>query len=206
MIQEFLAIRAQPELFAEVDLRVQNVTFVLNVIDWLSGENLFIDVRKHEPHFSTLQWIEEVENEARERESVAAAEFDRKFNEAIREIEEKNTEEMKKLQKELDDAQKKSEGGQIGIGEFQAIQTRFMLKQQQLQRMLAVKREKLERERDRNIEAEQRAAELTVRQRQNRVKAAAVTLPCIPPLVIGVIVFASRRLRERENITKSRLV
>jgi ABC-2 type transport system permease protein len=32
-----------------------------------------------------------------------------------------------------------------------------------------------------------------------------VALPCIPPLVIGVIVFASRRLRERENISKSRL-
>ena len=40
---------------------------------------------------------------------------------------------------------------------------------------------------------------------QNRVKAAAVALPCIPPLVVGVVVFASRRLRERENISKSRL-
>ncbi len=48
-------------------------------------------------------------------------------------------------------------------------------------------------------------ADLTVTQLQNRVKAAAVALPCIPPLVIGVIVFASRRLRERENISKSRL-
>jgi ABC-2 type transport system permease protein len=40
---------------------------------------------------------------------------------------------------------------------------------------------------------------------QNVVKAAAVTLPCIPPLLIGIIVFASGRLRERENISKSRL-
>ncbi|MEZ6086577.1 MAG: hypothetical protein R3C05_00770 [Pirellulaceae bacterium] len=56
------------------------------------------------------------------------------------------------------------------------------------------------------IQKERREADLTVRARQNRVKAAAVTLPCIPPLLIGVIVFASRRLRERENISKSRLV
>ncbi|WP_417739540.1 Gldg family protein [Rosistilla oblonga] len=205
MIQEFLAIRAQPELFAEVDLRVQNVTFVLNVVDWLADESLFIDVRKHEPRFSTLQWIEEVENEAREKESAAGAEFDLAFKEKVREIEEKNTEELQKLQKELDDAKKNNQDGKIDLGAFQAIQTRFMMKQQQLERMLTVSREKLERERDSQIQKERRAADLTVRARQNRVKAAAVTLPCIPPLLIGVIVFASRRLRERENIAKSRL-
>jgi ABC-2 type transport system permease protein len=40
---------------------------------------------------------------------------------------------------------------------------------------------------------------------QNRVKATAAILPCLPPLLIGIIVFASRRLRERENISKARL-
>ncbi|MEZ6086578.1 MAG: hypothetical protein R3C05_00775 [Pirellulaceae bacterium] len=143
MIQEFLAIRAQPELFAEVDLRVQNVTFVLNVVDWLATEELFIDVRKHQPRFSTLQWIEEVENDAREKESLAGADFDKAFKEKVREIEEKNTEELKKLQKELDDAQQNNKDGKIDLGAFQAIQTRFMMKQQQLERMLSVSREKL---------------------------------------------------------------
>jgi ABC-2 type transport system permease protein len=81
----------------------------------------------------------------------------------------------------------------------------FRIKQEALQRALDVRRAKAERDREKSIQEIQREADLTVTQMQNRVKTAAVLLPCIPPLLIGVIVFASRRLRERENISKSRL-
>ena len=77
--------------------------------------------------------------------------------------------------------------------------------QEQLQRKLSVKVAKSARERDRNVREIQRKADQEVTKIQNQVKSAAVALPCIPPLIIGVIVFASRRLRERENISKSRL-
>jgi ABC-2 type transport system permease protein len=33
----------------------------------------------------------------------------------------------------------------------------------------------------------------------------AVFLPPIPPLLVGIIVFVSRRLKEREGISKTRL-
>jgi ABC-2 type transport system permease protein len=81
----------------------------------------------------------------------------------------------------------------------------FAIKQEALQRSLDVRRVAAERQRDQSIRDIQRQADQTVTQMQNRVKATAAILPCLPPLLIGIIVFASRRLRERENISKARL-
>ena len=88
---------------------------------------------------------------------------------------------------------------------MQAKLYEFQTTQEKLQRALNVQRAKSERELEKNIREIQRQANQEVTAIQNRVKAAAVALPCIPPLIIGVVVFASRRLRERENISKSRL-
>ena len=40
---------------------------------------------------------------------------------------------------------------------------------------------------------------------QNWYKFWAVFIPPIPPLLVGLIVFVHRRLREREGVTKARL-
>ena len=52
----FVRIRAQPD--QEVRFRFENVTFVLNVIDALAGENAFLDIRKRKTKYSTLRVIE----------------------------------------------------------------------------------------------------------------------------------------------------
>jgi ABC-2 type transport system permease protein len=70
---------------------------------------------------------------------------------------------------------------------------------------LDVQQAKLQNEREQKIQDVRREAEQEVTAIQNQVKTAAVVLPCIPPLIVGIMVFASRRLRERENISKSRL-
>jgi ABC-2 type transport system permease protein len=112
---------------------------------------------------------------------------------------------LKSLREELEELQEKSADGKLPRDLLQSKQIEFQTKEKALQRSLDVKRAKLGRERDRNIREIQRKQNQEVTAIQNRVKAAAVALPCIPPLIVGVIVFASRRLRERENISKSRL-
>ena len=57
------------------------------------------------------------------------------------------------------------------------------------------------REKKRQIELE---AELKIQETQRQFKLAAVVLPPIPPLLVGLFVFARRRLREREGISKAR--
>ena len=47
-------------------------------------------------------------------------------------------------------------------------------------------------------------AELRIQEIQRKYKLAAVLIPPIPPLLLGLIVFTRRRLREREGISKAR--
>ena len=40
---------------------------------------------------------------------------------------------------------------------------------------------------------------------QNTFKAWALLLPLVPPLLLGLVVFARRRVKEREGISKERM-
>ncbi len=209
MIPDFLQIRADPEQAQDVRFQMQNVTFLLNAFDWLAGEEEYLEVRKHQPFVSSLRLIEDVKNEAKLQENQKAAEFDRQIQEARRAEQESRSEKIVQLQEDINDLRRKAL--QPGVDQVE-IQRELQQKLQEFQRREAVedrrarvaeeKSELAKREHRREI---RREADLEVEEIQNVVKAAAVTLPCVPPLLIGVIVFASGRLRERENISKSRL-
>jgi ABC-2 type transport system permease protein len=205
MLPEFLMIRADPDTVADIKFQFQNVTFVLNCIDWLTQEFDFIEVRKHQPVFTSLRMIDSVRDEAQKNVRDRSTEFQGDYDAAIRDAQESMQTRMKDLQEEIEKLQKKSGDGAVSRAELQAKLQRFQTQQELEQRKLDVKRTKLERDRELNIRDIQREADDRVTKIQSQVKAAAVALPCIPPLVVGVIVFAARRLRERENISKSRL-
>ncbi|MEM1226917.1 MAG: Gldg family protein [Planctomycetota bacterium] len=205
ILPEFLLIRAEPDQVADTRFQFKNVTFALNTIDWLTGENSFIDVRKHEPQFASLKLIDSVKQEAATLVRKRAKEFDRQFEEAEREANEKKDEELQSLKEELQKLQEENEEGAVAQSVLMEKMTAFQIKSENQDRILAVRRQKLERQRDQKTRDVQREADQEVTAIQNQVKTAAVALPCIPPLIVGVMVFASRRLRERENISKSRL-
>jgi ABC-2 type transport system permease protein len=205
MLPEFLMIRADPDTVADIKFQFQNVTFVLNCIDWLTREFDFIQVRKHEPIFTSLRMIDAVRDEAQQNVRQRSSAFQEDYDKAIRDAQESMQSRMKDLQEEIEKLEKKSGTGGVSRAELQAKLQRFQSQQEFEQRKLDVRRTKLERDRELNIRDIQREADDRVTKIQNQVKAAAVALPCIPPLVVGIIVFASRRLRERENISKSRL-
>lgn len=205
MLPEFLLLRAEPDQVADLRFQFQNVNFVLNSIDWLSGETEYIEVRRHEPTFASLKMIDSVKEQATSAVRERSSEFQREFDATIREAQESMDAELQSLREEVDRLRQESQDGKVSQSVLQEKLTRFQIKQEAQQRALDVKRQKSERDRERRISEIERLADQEVTAIQNRVKAAAVVLPCIPPLIIGVIVFASRRLRERENISKSRL-
>ncbi len=205
MLPEFSMIRADPNTITEARFQFQNVTFVLNCIDWLTGETDFIEVRKHEPIFASLRMIDSVKEEARTAVRNRSQEFQDQYDSTIREAQESMDRQLQKLREEVEKLQKDSADGSVPRGELQAKLQRFQTLQELEQRKLDVKRTKTERDRELKIREIERKAADEVTTIQNKVKVAAVALPCIPPLIVGVIVFASRRLRERENISKSRL-
>ena len=64
--------------------------------------------------------------------------------------------------------------------------------------------EELENERREDERTIQLTAMEKIREIQKNFKLYAVTIPVIPPLLVGLIVFTRRRLREREGISKAR--
>jgi len=205
MLPVFLQLRAEPNQAQDMRFQFQNVTYLLNAIDYLTGELDFLEVRKHEPIFSSLRMIDSVKEEASSLVRQNGKKFQEDFDNFVREAQEKNDSDLKSLKETVADLQKQSADGKVSRAVVQEKTQQFAIKQEQLQRALDVKRAKAERDRERSIQEIRREADQQVTEIQNSVKLAAVILPCIPPLIIGVIVFASRRLRERENITKSRL-
>jgi ABC-2 type transport system permease protein len=205
MIPEFLMIRADPDQVSDARFQFQNVTFILNCIDWLTAETDFIDVRKHEPIFASLRMIDSVKEEARSAVRRRSREFKDQSDEDIRDAQEAMDQKLKTLREELEKLQRDNQEGRVDRAKVQAIMQRFETERELEQRKLDVKRTKSERELARKVQDIEREAAQDVTDIQNQVKAAAVVLPCIPPLIVGIIVFASRRLRERENISKSRL-
>lgn len=202
MLPEFSAIRADPDSLTEVKYQFQNVTFVLNCVDWVAGETNFIEIRKHQPIFASLTMIDAVKQEAIAQVRQQSNAFQQEFEFADREALESQDRRLQKLREEIEKLQQDKVDDQA---ELQAKQQKFQTQQALEQRKLEVKRTKMARERNMKVrEIERRAAE-QVTKIQNQVKVSAVAVPCIPPLVVGVIVFASRRLRERESISSSRL-
>ncbi|WP_404309416.1 Gldg family protein [Neorhodopirellula lusitana] len=205
ILPEFLLIRADPDQVAEMRFQFQNVTFALNSIDWLTGDSSFIEVRNHEPIFASLKMIDSTKEEAASEVRFQSREFQTQFDETIREAQEKIDTELQSLREEVEQLREDQADGEVPQSVLQEKLTAFQIKQENQQRVLAVRRQKMERERDQKIADVRRKADQKVTAIQNQVKTLAVGLPCIPPLLVGVAVFALRRLRERENISKSRL-
>ncbi len=79
------------------------------------------------------------------------------------------------------------------------------MKQNVEQSRLDAKIERLERDRDRQLAKIERDLALEIRQVEKNYKLAAVALPPIPPLAVGVVIFFRRRSLERIGVPKARL-
>ncbi len=203
--QAFFDIRSQSESMESINFRFQNVTFVLNIIDFLAEEFDYPAVRRHVPRYPTLRQVEQ-ESEAFQ---VAAAdkrsEFIKEFSDQEQSAENEKNKALQDLEKKVKDLEKDGKFDPSKRAEMIAAAQMFQLNQMREERKLGVKMAQLKRERDKNIAASEREADQAVQKIQNFYKFWAVVLPSVPPLLIGIVVFVSRRLREREGISKSRL-
>jgi len=208
MMPGFLRMRARPGEDAEINWQFENVNFVLNVIDVLSGDDQYVNIRKRKPKHSTLRIVEVNTQEARDEEYTRRREYEREFEKAVKEIEDENQKEIKKFEEALEELKtKQRQEGEAGIrfSDLQSRAQKLAEVQERLKRRLGVKREQLQRQRDENIEDIRRKVDLQIAGIKNYYKFLAVAIPPIPPLLIGLIVFVRRRLREREGVAKSRL-
>jgi ABC-2 type transport system permease protein len=189
----FFAIRQRgADEESQVNLNLDNVTFVLNILDELADDPRFIEVRKRRQEHRKLTAIENRIAETKDE----AANLRKKFIDQTKEA-------MEREQHELDAkvAEIQNNKDLDPLDKMRRIQ----LAQKVGQNRLTQETNRLERVRDREIQNSQRDQERRVREIQSRLKLQPVLWAPVLPLALGICVFFVVRGRERQGISKSRM-
>ena len=192
----FFRLREEGEVpGAGISLNLDNVTFVLNILDALAGDPRFLELRKRRPKHRTLTRIDQRTEQARKE----AQKTSNSLREAMAKAREK---EEKVLNDKIADLRKTMREKQLDQDE---IDRRVGLALRDLQRRLKARMDELEQENEDKINKIETQQAYEIRRLQDWYKAWAVLLPPIPPLVLAVIVFFTRRARQREGVSRTRL-
>jgi ABC-2 type transport system permease protein len=174
-------------------LDFDNVTFILNCVDALAGDDSYISLRKRRPKFRTLTTIENLEKQYREMKQYEEAEAERDAQMKLAEAQASFDEKVGEVEERTDlDVRAK----EVMIASVRTVE----------ERKLSAKKERIEEEKEKRIEASHFAMRQEIREIHTHEKVKAMILPVIPPLIIGILVFFIRRARENLGESKSRLL
>ncbi len=197
----FFDMRAQQD--TELALAFDNVTFVLNTIDVLAGEERFVEIRKRRPEHRPLARVEQRMETVRDEADDLIDEMKTKFQTERSEAEAA----MKKSVGELESV---IQGLQDGDGkkDFRALReaaTKLEAQRQVEQRRLNAKIAQFNQEYERKSAEQERQLLVDMRNLQDSYKMMAVFLPPIPLLLVALGVYFNRRAKEREGVSQARL-
>lgn len=166
--------------------------FVLNVLDYLAGDESLIAIRKHRPIYKTLEKVAEKTAPYQKEADEFQQKFNSDFEKARSEAQKEFSDRIEALSKD-----KENKGDEL----FQQI----ALAKRDGELRLTQKIKKLEQKRDRDVEQKRRDLGKTIRSIQDQYKLQGVLLPPILPLAVAFFVYFNRRAREREGVNKTRL-
>ena len=172
-------------------IKFDNVTFVLNAVDALVGDEAFIDLRSRRPKHRTLVTVEKQKRA-----------FLEEANRAEKDADEAATKELETRREQLSKRVKEIEGNE----DLDPIAKSQMLRQAQEaeQQRMSLAEAKIEQSKNDSIREIRAKTNNQVRAVESKYRLASVWLPAIPPLFLGIIVFINRWLDENTNITSSR--
>jgi ABC-2 type transport system permease protein len=173
------------------NLDFDNVSFFLNCIDVLAGDESFIELRRRRVQHRTLTTVEartrayaeqraEEEQQAQMDAQTALMEAQGRLDRRVAEVQERA---------DLDATAK-----QIMARNLQEAETR----------RFESARATIEAERDLRVERSKEEMESQVRRIQSGIKSLAGLMPPIPVFVLGIMIFVRRRRRENEGAAASR--
>jgi ABC-2 type transport system permease protein len=200
---EFVQLRNQPN--TEINFRFDNVPFVLNVIDAVAGDDRFLEIRTRKPRHSTLKTVEARAAKAREAEDVAVRAASVKYEELKKKAEAQQKDAEDKFAEIQRNAQEKIASGEVDRAELVGQLQIWATKVENEKRIAAVELERIRRDRDKDLAQVERNRDQDIQKIQNEFKLWAIVIPPIPPLLVGLVVWIRRRLREREGVSRSRM-
>jgi ABC-2 type transport system permease protein len=174
------------------NLDFDNVTFVLNCVDVLAGDESFVALRKKRAKHRTLttleaqtkSFVEELQNQTKSAEDAAKdklTEAQQRFDKQVDQV---------KSRTDLDERTK-----EIQLNNLQDI----------AQRRLEVEKAKIEDEKMVKIRDGKAASEQKTRAIENRVRFMAAAIPPLPPLFLALAIFLTRLQRENLGANPRRL-
>ena len=172
-----------------------NVSFSLNILDSLAGDDRFLDLRKRRTQHRTLTKIDKATEQARKKTDQAIAD-------CRADLEKARDEEQKKLDESMANLQKDYRSK--NMSEVDLANNVGMALQKGQKRMTA-KNEQAERKANEQTDRIETELNLEVQRVQNAYKFWAVVLPPLPLLGLALGVFFVRRSKEHEGVSKSRL-
>ncbi|MEE9602106.1 MAG: Gldg family protein, partial [Thermoguttaceae bacterium] len=183
------------DLMTGIDFNFDNVTFVLNILDVLAGDDRFVDIRGRRPKHRTLSCIDELTKEARKKSDNTREELQEEF-ETIQD------KEQKEMREHLDDLRERMSKENLDQLE---ILRRLELAGKDTNRRMQARIEQLRQKHERQMKKSETAMAEKIRQTQDWYKTWAVVLPPVLPLLLAALVFCIRRLGEREGVSRSRM-
>ena len=167
-----------------IDMRFDNVTFLINAIDSLLEDARFIELRKRQPEFRRLAAVDE-ERQAKLKSASEAAEG-----------------KIKEAQASLDQAVAAIRA-ETGIDE-RTKEIKIRAAEEAENRRLQGQTEQIEREKAQQIDKIKAEHAREVDEVRDRIRVAAILVPPLPAILFGLMIFIRKRRRESSTIPESR--
>ena len=178
--EQFFTIREQ----APGGLSFDNVTFFLNAMDMLVGDDAFVNLRSRRARHRTLERVEARTAEFVEQRTQEEQQAEKEAEGALKDAQGRLNDRVAELQSRTDiDAQTK----QIMVRNLEEVESR----------RLEVLSTNIETEKQTKIQASREHMGSQIRQIQTSIKTFAILLPPVPVLLVGVMVLIRRQRRAR---------
>lgn len=177
------------------DLKIDNVLFVLNCVDYLAGDERFIELRKRRAMHRTLTTLEQQKRKFEQHRSQEITAADDEAKKAVEEAKER-------LQEKIDELRTEMAAGNVDEG---TAQVRIENAEAAENRLLAQKEKEIERDKNERVRRVRIETEQELRDIEHKFWLRGVLIPPIPAIILGIAVVLIRIMNERQGISDDRL-
>lgn len=188
MISDFFF---QERNLGNLSMKFDNVTFVLNAVDSLIGDEAFIELRSRRTAHRTLARVEEQKRGFLEAANQAEREADTAASEELEQRREQLSKRVKEIQENED---------------FDPIAKSQMLQQAQEaeQKRMSLAEAQIEQTKNDQIRKIRATTNRKIRELESNIRFWSVCIPALPAFALGALVFIRRTKDEKSTITESR--